>query len=391
VVLELAKFVLEDGTELSGWDSYSIASDFLTPTDGWSVQVCGRNKIDQFLSLLQPDTKVQAWVDGQRVLTGFVDSTSIQSDMSGTRLTVQGRDILKPLCKANIHPSFRVKGITLADMVAKVIDAYYMQDKPDLYYDNEANRQVLDLKPGKGKDRSAQQKKVIDYCQAHPNEGAFEFVSRNLRRFGLWIWATADGNIVIGGPDYAQEPSYEIQRHTDQTGTGYISATYGRNLSNVPTYLEVRGKSTQKEWDKKTVAGWAQPWLTQYGEVVVSGRKPDYALYNQRSKWYIEPAYIQHDQAETSEQAQDFAFQEMTRLRQDEESYTVTAIGHRDRATGNLFAVDTTANVSDQYCNVEKKMWVSSRTFRGSVDGGTTTELTLQPLYSIQLSDIDVP
>ena len=153
----------------------------------------------------------------------------------------------------------------------------------------------------------------------------------------------------------------------------------------------MRGKSTQKEWDKKTVAGWAQPWLTQYGEVVVSGRKPDYALYNQRSKWYIEPAYIQHDQAETSEQAQDFAFQEMTRLRQDEESYTVTAIGHRDRATGNLFAVDTTANVSDQYCNVEKKMWVSSRTFRGSVDGGTTTELTLQPLYSIQLSDIDVP
>lgn len=367
-MLDNVRFVLEDGSTLREWDTYSVNSDFLTPTDGWSVRM---NGID-YNAQIQPDSKLQMWIDGQLQLTGIVDSISTTSDLSGgTTIEIQGRDILRPLCKANIRPDFRVKGLTLVQMVEQVCALYY-RDPPTIFFDQAANREVMGIKAGyRPKDRKSSTQKVIDYCQAHPNEGAFEFVSRNLRRFGLWLWATADGSLVVGGPTYEQEPAYRITRRRGERTVAYEHSNYTVDHTSTPSFLEVRGKSTAKEWAKTPV------------RATVSNLDIEDRLF-------VEPVYIQHDQAETPEQAQAFALQEMTRLRQSERVYEVTAAGHRDRVTGNVFAVDCLAAIEDDFCNVRETMWVASRTFKGGMSG-QTTELKLLPLYAVQIGDVDAP
>jgi prophage tail gpP-like protein len=120
VNVSLCKIVLENGTELRNWDNYSINSDFLTPTDGWTIGLGGDSYWTDIVELLQPDTKVQIWVDGVRVLTGFVDIVRTRSDVEGgVRVEIQGRDVLRPLCKANIHPGSSSRGLTLEQMVAR--------------------------------------------------------------------------------------------------------------------------------------------------------------------------------------------------------------------------------------------------------------------------------
>jgi prophage tail gpP-like protein len=99
---------------------------------------------------------------------------------------------------------------------------------------------------------------------------------------------------------------------------------------------------------------------------------------------------MQHDEATTQDQADAFARQEMTRLRQDERVYTVTAVDHKDRATLQVFMPDTIATVEDEFVGLRESMYVSSVTYRKSISAGTQTELRLVPIGAIQFSDADV-
>ena len=379
--IEEAKIVLEDGTELTQWDSYSIDSDFLTPTDGWSFSV-GDEKLhtNKAYTMLQPDTKVQIFIGGALQLTGVIDSVDFDSSISGgTVCNVQGRDILRSLCKSNIWPGFKVKDLSVIDMVDKVLQTYFPGGAPEVFYDDISNRKVIGINGAyNAKDRTAKQKKIIERSQANPNEGAFSFLIRNIRRHGLWIWATADGNVVVGGPEYDQEPSYKIVRKLGGSGSQWIRSSYKWDRTNIPSFLEVRGKSAAKEWGKTSVVGIATDPNAYHGT-------PGIEYYN----GVVESRYLQHDEATTKEQALAYAKQEMSRLKQNERVYTVTAAGHRDKKTKNVFAINTIAFVDDAFVGVQEEMFVIGRTFNKDVGGGTTTSIRMVEKGSIQFSEVD--
>lgn len=431
---DAARIVLADGLELKNWTSYSINSDFLTPTDGWSFTFGGRSVPNEVLERIQPDMRVQVYVGDSLQLTGWIDSVRIAGDSSsGTVFNVQGRDILRPLCKSHIHPDTPFKGRTVAQLVEAVLRMHYFPP-PTLFYDNDSNvklvtggagtvsqKQIDDAK-AKAESLAAQAKrdadkdkqsttttapksvaaksftifadaaaraekeakqlaaagasasslaqKTIDYVQPHPNEGAFEFVARNLRRFGLWMWATADGSICISKPSYDQEPRYILQRKRGDKLVTVTHAEYTYDRTNIPSQITVRGKSQGKEFEKSTVKGYI-------------------ADVNARDVEFFEPFYLQHDQATTPEGAAAFAAQEMSHLKQNERVYECTCPGHRDPRTQNIYAVDTIAAVEDDVCGVSELMWIVSRTFNRSVSGGTTTTLKLLPKGAVIFSDAD--
>jgi prophage tail gpP-like protein len=217
---------------------------------------------------------------------------------------------------------------------------------------------------------ASRSKKTIEYVQPHPNEGAFEFIARNLRRFGLWIWATADGSLVISKPNYDQEPRYILQRVRGDRIVSVEHASYVYDRTNIPSQITVRGKSSGKDFEKATVKGYIRDT-------------------NARDTEFFEPFYLQHDQATTPEGAGAFAAQEMSHLKQDERVYTCICPGHRDPRTKNIYAIDSIAVVEDDVCGVHEQMWIASRTFKRSASGGTTTELKLLPKGAIIFSDAD--
>lgn len=422
-----ASIVLSDGTRLANWRSYSINSDFLTPVDGWSFDFGTNTEWLKVKDLLEPGNKVEILVDDVPQCTGWIDVCGAHGSASGgTVINVQGRDILAPMCKCNVHPDTEIKGLTLIQLIENVVGQVYLQQPPDILYSNDANRLLIANVPSGGsggyntKDLlfaakeaarqalgtkntaksdtySAKCKKVIDYCKPHVGESAFEFCARNLRRFGMWMWATAEGAIVVAGPNYDQEPTCFIRHRIGDAYSQVESASVTWNKTNIPDIIVVRGKSSGKSFTKKTVQGSAKNKpLTSEKSIKGSfaGSKNLGSARNDKTvmdKGFISALFIAHDQAESPEQAEAFAMQELTRLKQEEYVLNYKVAGHRDPRTGVLYQTDTVAHVADEVLGIEGEFYVSSRTFQKSVDGGTSTDLKLVPLGAIQFSDLDAP
>lgn len=369
-----ATIVLEDGTargtQLGNWKEYVIDSDFLTPTDGWSFSFGTETEWLKVKSLLIPGSRVQITIDGNPQLSGYIDRVrATADDAGGVTVHVEGRDILAPLVKSNIHPDTRIKGRTLLQLVESALAQIY-DEPPAVISDNDANRQIITGAAAKHKHKRARKlTSEIEWCQAHANEGAFDFVARNLRRFGMWMWATADGNVCVDGPNYSQPASYLIERRHGSSVAQVAEASWNYDKTNVPSHIIIRGRSSQKEFAKKTV-----------GATV----KDPTAKLNC-------PMILVHDQAETNEQAYNYAVQELYRHKQDELVYECTLMGHRDPRNKTIYGIDTVARVEDEFLGVSDDFYVARRTFRKSATSGTTTTLKLVPLYSIRFSEEDAP
>lgn len=367
----VARLVLEDGTEISRWKSYTVNSNFLTPTDAWSFSFGTVEEWKRLKDKLRPGRKFEVYIDEALQCTGWIDARSAKrSASSGVVVNVKGRDVLAPLCKANIHPDTAIKGQTVEQIIESALKQIYPTDTPTVFYDNAANRSiVMDesakyQKKGKGKSKN-----VLEYYSARPQEGAFEFCVRLLRKHGLWMWGAADGSIVVSSPNYSQPASFRISCPKSGSTIQSSEAEDIWDQSNVPSCVIVRGKSASKEWKKSKVFG----------------------VVGDPQALRTCPSYIQHDEASTADEAQAWAMQEMSRLKQEEKVYEVTCKGHRDPFTGKVYAIDTIAKVEDDILDVNDDMWILERTFTKSADGGTHTTLRLLPKGAIQFSDADAP
>lgn len=373
-----ARITLEDGTVLRHWKEYTIDSDFLTPTDGWSFTFGTEVEWQKVSKLVRPDRKCEITIDGQLQCTGWIDRVTADcTDGDGVSVTVEGRDFLRMLVKANIHPATAVKEMTLIDMVESTFRQIYQGIPVAYVYDNAANRALMTgSKTKSSSKRKGKKDSLIDYCQAHANESAFEFCARNLRRFGLWMWATADGQVCVGAPNYDQPASYQIIRKRGNTIVDVERASYTHDRTNVPSHVFVRGRSNSKDWQ-----------VQKCKSTVID---PAFDYDDDRPKVFC-PMMLSHDEATTDDQCLSFAWQELSRLKQDEKVYTCTLKGHRNPRTGNVYAIDTVAHVEDEPLGINDDFYVVRRTFKKSVTGGTTTELKLIPKGTIIFMDADAP
>lgn len=394
---------LEDGTRIQWWKAYSIDSDFLTPADGWSFEFGTDVEWVKLRSSLVPDAKVQILVDGALQCSGSIDVVEASCDEgSGTIINVQGRDILKPVIKASIPPDMPYQKKTLSQLVEEVLNYVYQGAAPTVIYTNDANRTLLTgvsttgerkWKVGAGVGaaanpsadfykqewvvepasasadaaRKAQTQKELNLIKPQQGESCFAFLERNLRRFGLWMWATADGSIVVGGPNYEQSASYLVRRRRGDPYPYVLHASWKFDRTEVPSSIYVRGVTTVTEKTKKQVTG--------------SAHTPKPIMFC--------PKYLKHDHGSTPEFCRNFALQELAKARQHEEVYSCTVVGHSNPVSGAVYAVDTVCRVEDEFLGISDDYYVKRRTFRKSLTEGTTTELELVPLYSIQFSDID--
>lgn len=400
---------LEDGMQLQRWKSYDINADFLTPTDGWSFTFGSEKEWLKVKDLLEPDKKVQILIDGVVQCTGWIDRVEATSSTdSGVEVNVQGRDFLKPLVKSSIHQDLPYKQKTLIQLVEQVFTTYYPNTPVAYVYDNAANRKLqtgassagsirtfykaiqMGSKSGAGPQadpagqyikfeefvppdpatdaaRKALLQKELSIVKPQQSETAFGFLERNLRRFGLWIWATADGQVCISGPCYNQKPSYLIRKRARDQYPHVKRSTWKYDRTSVPSVIFVRGNSNISGKDRLGTKGFAID--------------PGWHLFA--------PKYLKHDHANTNEACRNYALQEMSKARENERVYSCTVVGHRNPYSGAIYSLDTVARIEDDYLGVHESMYLTSRTFHKSVSGGTTTDLEFVSLGAIQFSDLD--
>lgn len=410
------------GLEIPAWTSLTVHSDFLTPSDGWNFVVGDPDLPQGIAGKLREGAKVSVTVGDTVITTGFIDEIHYESTRgSGTTITISGTDVLGDSLFSTVDPTaVFLPTETLGQIVQRVMAPYGFPDAPLI--DNDDNRDLVSgnlygfkvygaskrgkssgrkrKRKSKGKSRSRAGQAVDAFtnyqAKPHPSEGAYEFCARLAARNGLRIWATGDGKkLVIGKPEFDQEPSFKLIRRRGNAGAdnNVISGSVNRSRTNQPSVIVAAGTGGGGNFSRATLKVVAINELIS--RQVDGSLIPDVqAIIDKYPKAYVlgpsdfegfvsplalnpypraKPLYLHDAEARDLEQLKNFALRELANRQKQSLSMHYTVEGHTQ--AGAVWAKDTIVDVLDEVADISEPMWIQSVTFTKSRGAGTRCEI----------------
>lgn len=412
----------ETGITLKGWLNYTFDSDFLTPSDAWSFSLPDQgisNETRAALGMIGPfrglGAKLQLVINGNVQASGFLDSLEVSAATgSGAVWHLAGRDRLAQAVDSHSDPTTKFKeGATLAEVLKQVFAPFGWGTDEDFLIDNSANRNAktgirgvpmttgqLAAKRQHRKNAKGPQplKTFVQHqLKPYPHEGVFAFAARVSQRHGLWIWSSADGEtLVVGQPNFDQDPSYSLRRSRDGKSTNILASTVRFDMTDQPITIVADGAGGGGDFGKSALRtigvnpafytqdpAYLEPFakfknahvLTDFEGVGTPQQLP-------RSR----VLYLHDEESKTQDQLDRFVHREMSLLLRKSLSVDVVVEGHGQIIEGSFrpWDIDTVVNYEDEISGVFEPLYVLRRTFEKSRSAGTTTHLHLIRLNSIQ-------
>jgi prophage tail gpP-like protein len=437
VVLRLPDY----GKEIRNWSTYQLNQRFLTPTSAWSFSISDE---DPTLTneLLVPGARVELSINDRLQCTGSIDRKTIASDAGGgTKVTVQGRDILGRVVSATMDPIFKfTSGLTIVDAVLSVLRPFGI----DTVYNSDAYNINVITGYQKGKFGGGQSKvkvqvpkrttaadgtvtltyeavdgfvtidptrpdlKKLQLQQAKPHigEGVYAYLERLLRRLGLAMWAAADGSgVVIGVADFTGPARQRlIRRRTDPSANNIVRGQLTTDLSTQPSCIMAFGfgggvdvqKSALKvlmvnELTGLDAAGNPLPEIlnirARYKSCKLLAIRPELVplVRPLGDPMTATPYFCQDNESKNLAQLEAFVRREMAARQQTSFAVNYDVVGHTQ--DGYPWAVNTLVSVDDEVFGIHGDMWIAEKTFAKSNSGGTTTSLRLIRPHTLQIAE----
>lgn len=405
--------------DLTRWESYSFDSNFLEPTDYWSMTVGGKeNPPLEELSALVPGATVKLYVGAEVQATGYVTSVHVHSDPRGGRMiTVNGTDVFGPVVAGGADPyRLRFKATqTLEDLVTAALSPFGFTD---FLIDDSGDRQI---KTGltatrftKKKGKPLKRTLLANQLKPLPNEGVFQYVAKILKRSGLWIWPGADGlTVIVSTPDYDQAPVAKIVRQVGTNVSNVLSGGVSCRTEHQPSVILATGYAGGGDASQSPIKVAMVNELTAFSNAdfgsgtnaFVTLSDPVNAILALHSDARLLPArdnvfpdalarpqknapllYKHDDESRTSQQLENFVRHEMGMLQKEMwvGEYVVKGHTYDDGQGGKIpWTVNTVVDVDDDLTGdpvsgFHGPMWVCGRTFEfDRKGGGTRTRLHL--------------
>lgn len=395
IVLQLRDPAGQVTSEITNFREYNFQSHFLTPTDHFSFTIGDEETTRSLRDGIHVGQKVTLQISGYVQAGGYIDRMPVKtSRRTGTEMRIEGRDWLSPAVDAHMDPE-KVKfkpGMSLRDVLIACFapwwDNLHISDLSD--DGEEANANVITGQirgpktTKKGKPLKSFQ---LHQLKPYPQEGVFQFAARVAQRFGLWIWASADGfNLIVGKPDFDQRPIYDIFHKVGTDTVNYEEGENDPNATDQPSIIIATGFGGGGEYSRSgmkvimvneftglNASGAIRPELNAIiddnpeasfvqsnAEVGASFRMPDAP---------VRAIYLHDDESKTPEQLEFFVRREMALRQQHAYGTRFLFEGHTLR--GVPFYTNSIANVDDDKLQIHDRMWCMSRTFMKSRGGGT--------------------
>lgn len=454
------------GVEVLNWEDYTYDSDFITPCDAFVMKVGDKSVTQEMRKFMQGGQQVKLFVQfldaegnvtsQNPIFTGFLDKIDQNTDRGGTFFTLYGRNILGQLCDSGIDPwssTYKfVEGQSLGDVMGKVFTTFGIQN---LYLSDFKNRDIV---TGKSKTSSKLTKtthtvttttdilsddgpkttnstetyfqwtdpsntfdlsaKTIKKLQPLHNETFMQFVERNLARFSLHCWAMADGSgVVIGQPDYTQEPIFKIVNNLNGDGNNIISGRIELNFGNQPSLIIAKGfhggggfaNTRIKTCKVNEYIGY--PIENDQGVTVglinnngtftprpevdkiikqFKGLKPidpNQDLATNYAQYFTPPAvprvlFWEDEKSRTLHQLENAVRRKMAEFQMRALKLHYTVQDHVQN--GLVWKHNTIVTVNDETLGIlNQPFWISALSFKKSRGRGTTTDLTLIPVGTL--------
>lgn len=455
------------GQTVINWEDYTYESDFMTPCDAFSMRVGDKQVTDEMRKFMQAGQQVKLFVEfldvsgnvlfKNPVFTGFLDKVQQNVDRSGTFFTLQGRNFLGPLCDSGIDPwsnTYKfVEGQTLGDVMGKVfsnfgITTFFLTDAKNRQITTgvlKANATlqsktytvttVTDILSDQGATTTSStetitqwvdptntfdlQEKSIKKLQPRHDETFMRFVENNLQRFNLHCWAMSDGSgIVIGQPDYLQEPLFKIVNKLNGDGNNVIKGRIGLDYSSQPSLIIAKGFQGGGDFQNTRIRCAKVNEFIGYsvidgngaitGPVQTNGEftplpeidkiikqfkglkplDPTVSLAQGYSRFFTPPPvprviFWDDEKSRTLHQLEGAVRRKMSEYQSRALRLNYTVQDHVQ--DGIVWKHNTIVTVNDEVLGINNQnFWILSVSYRKSRGSGTTTDLVLVPVGTIQ-------
>jgi prophage tail gpP-like protein len=323
-----------------------------------------------------------------------------------TELEIKGRDWMAPFFRAEIVNERQFSSTTIQELIEEVLKIVGLGDRT-VFYDNAANRQLMTKGKRAYKHPRGSLVQTIDTgivtsggghveyqdVKCKVGESWFQWLDRQLRMAGLYMWATLDGNFVVSAPNITQNPTYRITRRRGQTRNevNVEDHAYRFDITNMHTSICVFGRSDAHQISAVAV----NLWCAQAIGGTVAG--------TQATGTGFEPRAIFDDEIKNPRQAQWRANRAVSEEMRAGFHLSYTVAGHRlpciqaeDQMA--IIAPDTMCQLEDDELGFNSanelgfgnNFWLDEITYRRSKDNGTSTSFDcVHPLSLAYLGEVD--
>jgi prophage tail gpP-like protein len=230
-----------NNTTITTFESYTVEADLYTADDAFSLEL-SNPEIE-----IRPGLKCELFVNGTRELTGIIDRVTKSYDKSGTKLRVEGRDLMGLLVDSCCTKFLDVQGKTVKQLAELLLaDIPFINRKAIVYQENFVGRM-------KGKKQTVSTPAVgfLDTPQKiariEPGMTVFEVLKTYAASRGLMFWAMPDGTFVFGRPLAGGQPAFSVEVSREKGNVSVLEGELTQDISKRYSRVIVLGQSQGHE------------------------------------------------------------------------------------------------------------------------------------------------
>ena len=357
-----------DNKVIEHFISYTIDADIYIPADAFRLQLANPGMDIETGSLCE------IRINGKKELTGIIDKVEKTVDKSGTKLSVEGRDLMGLLVDSYCEEFITLENKKI-DVIANTLLSKLVQKNPQFLSINNISYQ--ENIAGTGKKRPAKSGKTSSLSageeeqqitKIEPGMTIFQVLNNMAKSRGLLFWCEPDGHMNIGRPMAKGEPEFFLTLKKDGIGNNVIRSVQCNDISKRYSQVTVIGQRQGQDSDGKELDGAKKINTTKGTEIDASF--PFYKPFVSVNR--SDPNTLKKNARTILE-----------KQRRDGRKLTYTVGRHHqagsDGMTKNNWRFNAFCKVVDETQKINEEFLIYGRTFELSKQGGPTTTVHLGP------------
>ena len=343
--------------------SYTVEADLYVADHAFSLEIANP-EID-----LRAGIQCQLFVNNKLELTGIVDRCLRRTDKQGTKLTIEGRDLMGLLVDSYCESFVSVEGKKLSQLAQMLLKSVPFINRMPVISQKDV---VGKLKTRRSRDASYGLAAILGDGQAeriaqiHAGMTIFHVLSMYALSRGQMFYSLPDGTFVFGRPMVGGDPAYSIVFNRQGNGNNAIASEVEENISRRYSKVTVIGQR-QATPDDGTDAT-----ATNVGGTPGTVKDDSFPFY----KPYVQ---LSHNDSQTPKQHARLLLEKM---RHDGMRLSYDLPRHSQN--GVNFTVNKLVQVKDDVNRINGRpidgVWlISGRTFKLDKQSGPITTVKLSP------------
>ena len=298
-------------------------------------------------------------VDGEAVLTGHIEIVDADYDKESHTITVEGRDKLGDLVDSSLLAIDDIRSpITLKQIVERIISALGL----DIIVIDEANPEPFN--------------ESEDIASPEPGQNAFEFLEAIARKRQVFLTSNGAGNLVILKSPGA-DSGYLLQNIIDANDNNILSGSVSYDNTGI--------------FNKYTMSSSMNPVaLNSAGDTDIASivNQSGSATGSARLSGRVGRQLVLVSEGSFSNDEDGKRADWEKRIREARSRVHSVSV-QEYRPENDLWAVNTTVGIVDEFAKINERMLINSVTFSQDADSGSLTNLSLieENAYNLELAE----